>query len=108
MHQPGHQAQRTLKGTQRVRRFLPRVAIIKSTTRLEAAQELVDYLLSEEVEIRLAKSGSRQIPLGQVDVESLPVEVQRLRELAGQGVDLRNLRDARSDCLSWLQTEYLR
>jgi iron(III) transport system substrate-binding protein len=83
------------------------VAIIKGTTRLEAAQQLVDYLLSEEVESRLAKSGSRQIPLGPVDEELLPAEVQQLREWAGQGVDLRNIRDARSDCLSWLQTEYL-
>lgn len=83
------------------------VAIIKGTTRLTASQKLVDYLLSEEVEIRLAKSGSRQIPLGSVDVKSLPAEVQRLREWADQAIDLRNLRDARSDCLKWLQTEYL-
>lgn len=83
------------------------VAIVKGTRRLEMAQELVNYLLSEEVETRLAQSGSRQIPLGPVDDDSMPKEMKRLREWAAEGADLKSLQIAHADCLKWLQAEYL-
>ncbi|HEX6987297.1 MAG TPA: hypothetical protein VF170_18105, partial [Planctomycetaceae bacterium] len=47
--------------------------IVKGTDRREQAERLVDYLLSREVELRLARSESRQVPLGDVG-EELPEE----------------------------------
>ena len=83
------------------------ISIIRGTQRLDAAQRLVDYLLSKEVEIRLARSRSRQIPLGPVDPETLPEEVRRLTEWAADSIDLKLLSDAHAECLKWLQSEYL-
>jgi len=84
------------------------VGIIRGTRRLKAAQQLVDYLLSEKVELQLARSPSRQIPLGRVDVDALPEEVQQLMAWAEDAVDLACLDSSYSECLQWLQAEYLR
>jgi iron(III) transport system substrate-binding protein len=84
------------------------VSIIRGTRRLDAAQKFVDFLLSAHVETRLACSPSRQIPLGPVDLEKLPDEVRELSSLAERSVDLKSLADAHADCMSWLQSEYLR
>lgn len=83
------------------------VAIIRGTRQLANAQKLIDYLLSEEVETRLAGSPSRQIPLGPVETAVLPEQVRELIEPASQGIDLRVLRKSHADCLAWLQDEYL-
>lgn len=83
------------------------VAIIKGTKRLRLAQRLVDYLLSKEVETRLANSRSRQIPLGPVDPATLPDELNRLVSWAAEGIELMDLESAHADCLKWLQAEYL-
>jgi iron(III) transport system substrate-binding protein len=40
------------------------VAIIRGTRRVSDARKLVDFLLSQETELALARSKSRQIPLG--------------------------------------------
>lgn len=55
--------------------FIPNtVAIIKGCPNLDGAKKLVDYLLRPEVEMKLAKAESRQIPLNPaVRVESLNV-----------------------------------
>lgn len=83
------------------------VAIIKGTRRIKLAQQLVDYLLSREVETRLANSSSRQVPLGPVNSEEVPAEVQRLVPWAADGIDLKELESAHAECLRWLQSEYL-
>lgn len=83
------------------------VSIIRGTPRLAAARKLVDFLLSAEVETRLACSPSRQIPLGPVDISRLPNEVRKLKSWSERSVDLRSLADAHTDCLAWLQSEYL-
>lgn len=83
------------------------VSMIKGSKRLDAARKLVDYLLSAQTEIELAKSAARQVPLGQVDEAQLPEEVQQLREWAAEGHDLRKLGAARTQCLRWLNSEYL-
>ncbi len=60
--------------------FIPNtVAMIKNCPNPEGAQKLIDYLLSVEVETRLAQSASRQIPLNpQVKLDSLkPIETPR-------------------------------
>jgi len=84
------------------------VAIIRGTSRIENAQKLVDYLLSAETELRLAKSESRQIPLGPVDKEQVPEELRPLVEWGAAGADLRPLLPDRQAVILWLKSEYLR
>lgn len=83
------------------------VAIIKGTEREEQAQRLVDWLLSEESEMRMAASKSRQIPLGPVDESKLSAEVRQLKEWSREAYDLTGLGAARGECLEWLQAEFL-
>ena len=84
------------------------VAIIRGTKREAAARKLVDFLLSAETELALARSKSRQIPLGPVPADQVPAEVRELAEWAKAGVDLTQLGPARAECLAWLKGEYLR
>jgi iron(III) transport system substrate-binding protein len=83
------------------------VAIIKGTKRGAEARKLVDFLLSAETELALAKSKSRQIPLGPVAAEQLPAEVRELQGWAADGLSLTDLRAARDECLAWLKSEYV-
>jgi iron(III) transport system substrate-binding protein len=81
------------------------VAIIKGTRRVDAARRLVDYLLSEKVELALARSKARQIPLGPVDEAALPEEVRELARWGAEGVALEGFLAARNECLAWLKAE---
>ena len=83
------------------------VSIIRGAKHRQQAEQLVDFLLSAEVETRLANSRSRQIPLGPVNDEQLPEAVRQLAELAREGVDLNKLRQAHAECLKWLLSEYV-
>jgi iron(III) transport system substrate-binding protein len=83
------------------------VSIVRGAKHRQQAERLVDFLLSAEVEIRLANSRSRQIPLGPVDDEQLPETVRRLAGIAREGVDLNELRQAHVECLKWLLSEYV-
>ena len=82
------------------------VAMIRGTKQHEKAAMLIDYLLSEKVELAMAKSQSRQIPLGSVDLESLPEDVKLLYEWANDSVDVTKYANAREECLSWLESLY--
>lgn len=82
------------------------VAIIKGTTHRRAAEQLVDFLLSTETELALARSSSRQVPLGPVDESELPKEVRRLSKWAADGYDLNGLAKSHDSCLRWLLAEY--
>ena len=84
------------------------VAIIKGTTRIREAQQLVDYLLSAESERLLANSKSRQVPLGRVDRSQLNDEVKALIQWTKQGYPLNDLSTARNQCLDWLKSEYVK
>ena len=79
------------------------VGIIKHTKKPEAAQKLVEFLLSEQNELALAKSSSRQIPLGPVK-EELPADVKALLPFAQQGTDLRKIFSVRDDLVNWIKT----
>lgn len=79
------------------------VAIIKGTKQRAAAEQLVDYLLSEKVELALAHSASRQIPLGPVDESQIPEDVKLLVDWAADSVDVTEFYEARQACLTWLQ-----
>ena len=81
------------------------VSIVKGCAQPEAARRLADYLLSAEVELRLAQSRARQIPLGPVDQTQLPDEVKQLAGWAEDGVPLTDLLPARRACEEWLKNE---
>ncbi|MCA9039475.1 MAG: extracellular solute-binding protein [Planctomycetaceae bacterium] len=83
------------------------VSIVKGTNQEKAAQKLIDFLLSEEIELALANSRSRQVPLGTVDESKLPEEVKQLQGWAAEGVPLGGLLEARNECLNWLEEEFL-
>ncbi|MFO1093922.1 MAG: substrate-binding domain-containing protein [Planctomycetaceae bacterium] len=82
------------------------VAIVRGSDNPDAAKMLVDYLLSERIELELAQSKARQIPLGPVAPESVPEDVRLLQEWAGETADMRDLGDAQEECLAWLKAEY--
>ncbi len=84
------------------------VAVIKGTKRLDAAKKLADYLASEEAELAMANSKSRQIPLGPVDETKLSEDVRRVKALAAPAYPLKTLGKARAECLAWLKGEYLK
>ena len=84
------------------------VGIVRGTPRRAQAEELVDYLLSAEVELRLATSRARQVPLGPVDEDALPDELRELREWATRSLDVRGLARVDEECLAWLKREFLR
>lgn len=83
------------------------VALIRGSQHLSEAQQLIDFLLSAETELKLAQSPARQIPLGKIDSATLPVEVRELAVWAEDGFDLRTLYPARQQCVAWLTKEYL-
>ncbi|QDT64802.1 extracellular solute-binding protein [Calycomorphotria hydatis] len=78
------------------------VAIIRGTQNRSAAEQFVDFLLSEVTELKLAQSKSRQIPLGPVDESQLPNEVRELVPLVKRGIELSRMYSAREECMRWL------
>ncbi len=83
------------------------VALLKSTDRPDDARQLLEYLLSEEVELQLAKT-ARQIPLGHVAAEKIPEEVRLLVAWASESWNVADAADVAGDCLEWLKSEYAR
>jgi iron(III) transport system substrate-binding protein len=84
------------------------VGLIRGCQHKTEAQQLVDFLLSAQTELALARSKSRQIPLGPVDGQEIPSEVRELAQSVPQGYDLRTLETARRECIEWLKSESLR
>jgi len=87
------------------------VAIIHGTQHLDDARKLADFLLSAQTELALARSASRQIPLGSLTEQQkaqLPEQVRALLPAAAQAYPLTHLLSARNACLAWLKTQYLK
>ncbi len=87
------------------------VAIIHGTKHPDEAELLADFLLSARTELALAKSKSRQIPLGPLtpsETAQLPPEVTSLLPAAAAGTPLTGLLEARNECLDWLKAELVR
>jgi len=84
------------------------VAMIRDCPHPEIAAQFIKYLLSEEVELALARSASRQIPLGPVDRTQLPPEVAELAVWAAEGVPLDGAAGHDQEVLDWLSDEYSR
>ncbi|MDA0660444.1 MAG: extracellular solute-binding protein [Planctomycetota bacterium] len=83
------------------------VAILKNTRHLAASQQLVDFLLSAETEVQLARSNARQVPLGKVPLEELPAEVRQMQLWVENTIDLAQLDSVRTECLNWLKAKYV-
>ncbi len=81
------------------------VAIMRGARHPAAAQRLVDFLLSEDGELLLARSPARQIPLGPLDAALLPPEVRALRAAASGWTPPPELPVARAQCLQWLKRD---
>tara|TARA_R110002095_G_scaffold136661_1_gene118296 strand:- start:1293 stop:2336 length:1044 start_codon:yes stop_codon:yes gene_type:complete len=84
------------------------VAMIKGTKKQKQAKLLIDYLLSAEVELKLAQSQSRQIPLGEVNWQQVPDEVREYQIYIEKAYPLANLVNQREITLAWLKSEYLK
>ena len=84
------------------------VSIVRGAPHAKNARKLADFLLSAKTELALARSRSRQIPLGPVDETQLPAEVRDLIPHAARGYPLTDLLTARNECLAWLKSEYLK
>lgn len=82
------------------------VAMIRNCPHPREALTLIEFLLSEETERRLAESPARQIPLGPMAVESLPEDVQRLLPWAADSTDPGQAADMDAICLEWLTGIY--
>jgi len=83
------------------------VAVIAGSKRKSEAQQLVEFLLSEETELALANSSSRQIPLGVLEedaIQKLPEEVKEMSKWTDSAVDLTRLGPASEACIQWLKT----
>jgi iron(III) transport system substrate-binding protein len=82
------------------------VAKIRGCLNPELADKFIRYLISEEVEIMLANSASRQIPLGPVNETLLPADLQPLLKWAADGVSLDGAAQHDQEVLRWLSQEY--
>jgi iron(III) transport system substrate-binding protein len=68
--------------------FIPNtLAILRSCPNPDSARKLVDYLLSAEVEARLAESNSHQIPLNPKVKATLPRQMETPRTVKAMDVD---------------------
>lgn len=81
------------------------IAIIADTERNEreraAVRELADYLLSAEVEQRLAQT-ALQIPVGQVNLDDIPEDVRELKPLINDAYPLHRLGEVAGEVKAWL------
>ena len=82
------------------------VAMIRNCPHPSEARQLIAFLLSEETERNLALSPARQIPLGPVNPESLPDDVQRLLPWAADATTPTLAAEQDAVCLSWLTSIY--
>ncbi|HUT37274.1 MAG TPA: substrate-binding domain-containing protein [Planctomycetota bacterium] len=96
------------------------VCIIRGTRHLAQAQRLVDYLLSEKCQVKLARSTSRQVPLVISTATQGPAGLTvgmrwvgmdganwpAMSSWVDSGYPLATLGPARAECLAWLKSEY--
>lgn len=87
--------------------FIPNtVALIKGGPNPEGAKKLIDFLLSPEVEMKLAKSASRQIPLNpQVKLDEIK-HVQTPRTVKALQVDFAKAADVWDASQAFLVKEF--
>ena len=89
--------------------FLPNtLAIIRGCPNPQGARKLVDYLLSPEVEAKLAETASHQIPLNPQVKARLPKEIQRPEAVKPMDVNFEKAADLWDEVQSFLRNEFAR
>src|SRR5262249_1949985 len=89
--------------------FIPNtVAIIRGCPNPEGARKLVDYLLSAEVEAKLAETASHQIPLNPQVKAHLPKEIMRPEAVKSMEVDFNKAADLWDEVQAFLRNEFAR
>lgn len=81
------------------------VAMIRGCLHPDESKQFIDFLLSEEVELLLARSASRQIPLGAVDDTKIPDDVRQLSAWAADGIRMEDAEKIQQPVLDWLSEE---
>jgi iron(III) transport system substrate-binding protein len=97
------------QGSQLGTLFIPNtVAVIKGCPHLDEAKRLVDYLLSPEVETKLAESASKQIPLNPNVHAKLPAQIATPQTARALPVDFERAADLWEEVQTFLTQEFLR
>jgi iron(III) transport system substrate-binding protein len=87
--------------------FIPNtICILRDCPNPEGAQKLVDYLLSPEVEKRLAESDSHQIPLNPEVKASLPPQMETPQTVKSMDVDFEKAVDLLPKVQKFIQQEF--
>jgi iron(III) transport system substrate-binding protein len=87
--------------------FIPNtVAVIEGCPNPVGARQLVDYLLSPEVETKLAKSGSRQIPLNPNVKADLPPQMRTPAQVTVLPVDFERAADLWEETQAFLKEQF--
>jgi iron(III) transport system substrate-binding protein len=87
--------------------FIPNtLAILKGCPNPEGARRLVDYLLSAEVEAKLAESDSHQVPLNPEVKAQLPPQVETPRTVRAMQVDWDRAADLLDEAQAFLRKEF--
>lgn len=89
--------------------FIPNsLGIIRGCPNREGAQRLVDYLLSPEVEGRLAESASHQVPLNPEVKAQLPQAMETPTTVKAMDVDFGKAADLWEEVHTFLRNEFAR
>ena len=89
--------------------FIPNtVAIVRGGPNSAGARQLVDFLLSSEVETKLAESDSHQIPMNPQVHPTLPKEFATRRTAKAMDVDFENAADLWDEVQEFLRNEFAR
>jgi iron(III) transport system substrate-binding protein len=89
--------------------FIPNtVAIIHGGPNLDGARKLVDYLLSADVEAKLAEGPSHQIPLNPQVKAELPPQMETPRTAKAMDVDFGKAADLWEETQTFLRNEFAR
>jgi iron(III) transport system substrate-binding protein len=87
--------------------FIPNMlCILKGSPNPDGARKLVDYLLSTEVESRLAEAASHQIPLNSEVKAHLPEPMVAARTAKPMDVDFEKAADAWDEAYEFLRREF--
>ncbi|MBY0522300.1 MAG: extracellular solute-binding protein [Gemmataceae bacterium] len=89
--------------------FIPNtVAVIRGAPNPDGARKLIDYLLSSEVETRLAETASAQIPLNPNVKAALPPPIEAGRSAKQMQVDWGTAADFWDEAQAFLAKEFAR
>lgn len=82
------------------------LALVRGGPHPNEGRRLIDYLLSREVEAKLARSGSRQMPVR--DTVSVPPDMSPLRDVRGMKVHPIDVAQQMEPSSAWLKASFLR